>query len=87
MRSSLLAQLKSSEHDKFAAHLYRSRREYHSACQRPAKTPECFYFSLRDARKPQRIRGSAARLGCAEGRATGKRLHLSCTHDRLPLRT
>jgi hypothetical protein len=29
----LLAQLQASEHDKFAAHLYRSRREYRLACQ------------------------------------------------------
>lgn len=33
----LLAQLEASEHDKFAAHLYRSRREYRSACQRAGK--------------------------------------------------
>ena len=33
----LLSQLQASEHDKFAAHLYRSRREYRSACQRAGK--------------------------------------------------
>jgi hypothetical protein len=33
----LLAQLQVSEHDKFAAHLYRSRREYRSACERAGK--------------------------------------------------
>jgi hypothetical protein len=33
----LLAPLQASEHDKFAAHLYRSRREYRSACQRAGK--------------------------------------------------
>ena len=33
----LLAQLQASEHDKFAAHLYRSRREYRSACERAGK--------------------------------------------------
>jgi hypothetical protein len=33
----LLAQLQASEHDKFASHLYRSRREYRSACQRAGK--------------------------------------------------
>jgi hypothetical protein len=33
----LLAQLQSSEHDAFAAHLYRSRREYRSVCQRAGK--------------------------------------------------
>jgi hypothetical protein len=33
----LLAQLQASEHDKFAAHLYRSRREYRSACERSGK--------------------------------------------------
>jgi hypothetical protein len=27
-----------SEHDKFAAHLYRSRREYRSVCQRAGKS-------------------------------------------------
>ncbi|HET9522828.1 MAG TPA: hypothetical protein VFO90_01270 [Terrimicrobiaceae bacterium] len=30
----LLAQLQASEHDAFAAHLYRSRREYRSVCER-----------------------------------------------------
>jgi hypothetical protein len=30
----LLAQLQASEYDKFAAHLYRSRREYRSICER-----------------------------------------------------
>ena len=34
----LLAQLQASEHDKFAAHLYRSRREYRSACERAGKS-------------------------------------------------
>jgi hypothetical protein len=33
----LLVQLQASEHDKFAAHLYRSRRECRSACQRAGK--------------------------------------------------
>ena len=33
----LLSQLQASEHDRFAAHLYRSRREYRSACQRTGK--------------------------------------------------
>jgi uncharacterized NAD(P)/FAD-binding protein YdhS len=33
----LLAELQASEHGKFAAHLYRSRREYRSACQRADK--------------------------------------------------
>jgi hypothetical protein len=33
----LLAQLQASEHDEFAAHLYRSRREYRSVCQRAGK--------------------------------------------------
>jgi hypothetical protein len=33
----LLSQLQASEHDKFAAHLYRSRREYRSACDRSGK--------------------------------------------------
>ena len=33
----LLAQLEASEHDAFAAHLYRSRREYRSACERAGK--------------------------------------------------
>jgi triphosphoribosyl-dephospho-CoA synthetase len=33
----LLAQVQTSEHDEFAAHLYRSRREYRSACQRAGK--------------------------------------------------
>jgi hypothetical protein len=34
----LLAQLQASEHDKFAAHLYRSRREYRAVCQRAGKS-------------------------------------------------
>jgi hypothetical protein len=34
----LLAELQASEHDKFAAHLYRSRREYRSVCQRAGKS-------------------------------------------------
>jgi hypothetical protein len=33
----LLAELQASEHDKFAAHLYRSRRQYRSACDRSGK--------------------------------------------------
>jgi hypothetical protein len=33
----LLSQLQASEYDNFAAHLYRSRREYRSACQRAGK--------------------------------------------------
>jgi hypothetical protein len=33
----LLTELQASEHDKFAAHLYRSRREYRSACERAGK--------------------------------------------------
>jgi hypothetical protein len=35
--SHLLAQLQASQHDKFAAHLYRSRREYRSACEQSGK--------------------------------------------------
>ena len=34
----LLSQLQASEHDKFAAHLYRSRREYRSVCERAGKS-------------------------------------------------
>jgi hypothetical protein len=34
----LLAQLQASEHDKFAAHIYRSRREYRSACETGGKS-------------------------------------------------
>jgi hypothetical protein len=34
----LLAELQASEHDKFAAHLYRSRREYRPVCQRAGKS-------------------------------------------------
>jgi hypothetical protein len=33
----LLAHLQASEHDKFAAHLYQSRREYRAACERAGK--------------------------------------------------
>jgi hypothetical protein len=38
LHSQLLSQLQASEHDKFAAHLYRSRKEYRSACQRAGKS-------------------------------------------------
>ena len=34
----LLTELQASEHDKFAAHLYRSRRDYRSACERSGKS-------------------------------------------------
>ena len=34
----LLAELQASEHDKFAAHLYRSRREFRSTCDRAGKS-------------------------------------------------
>lgn len=34
----LLAQLQGSEHDKFAAHLYQSRREYRLVCQHAGKS-------------------------------------------------
>jgi hypothetical protein len=34
----LLAQLQANEHDKFAARLYRSRRDYRSVCQRAGKS-------------------------------------------------
>ena len=34
----LLAQLQASEHDKFSAHLYRSRREFRSACDHAGKS-------------------------------------------------
>jgi len=34
----LLTQVQRSEHDAFAAHLYRSRREYRSACDHSGKS-------------------------------------------------
>jgi hypothetical protein len=34
----LLSQLQASEHDAFAAHLYRSRREYRSDCDHAGKS-------------------------------------------------
>jgi hypothetical protein len=34
----LLSQLQAGEHDKFAAHLYRSRREYRSDCDHAGKS-------------------------------------------------
>ena len=34
----LLSQLQASEHDKFAAHLYRARREYRSTCDSSGKS-------------------------------------------------
>lgn len=34
----LLAELQASEHDGFAAHLYRSRRNYRSACDHAGKS-------------------------------------------------
>jgi hypothetical protein len=36
----LLSQFQSSEHDKFAAHLYRSRKEYRSVCERAGNSGE-----------------------------------------------
>ena len=33
-----MAALQASEHDKFTAHLYRSRKEYRSVCQRAGKS-------------------------------------------------
>ena len=49
----LLIQLQASEHDKFVAHLYRSRREYRSACQRVGKgnkqIERCVIATFRDA--------------------------------------
>ena len=37
-RRTLLAQLEASEHDKFAAHLYRARREYRLDCDHAGKS-------------------------------------------------
>jgi orotidine-5'-phosphate decarboxylase len=34
----LLAELQASEHDKFATHLYRPRREYRPVCERAGKS-------------------------------------------------
>ena len=34
----LLAQVQANEHDAFGAHLYRSRREFRSACERSGKS-------------------------------------------------
>ena len=49
----LLAQLQASEHDAFAAHLYRSRREYRSVCERAGKSGKqierCIISSLQIA--------------------------------------
>ena len=33
----LLAQLQTSEHDKFVAHLYQARKQYRLVCERPNK--------------------------------------------------
>ncbi len=49
----LLVELQANEHDKFAAHLYRSRREYRSVCQRAGKSGKqierCIISTFRDA--------------------------------------
>ena len=49
----LLTELQASEHDKFAAHLYRSRKEYRSVCNRAGKSGKqierCVISSFRDA--------------------------------------
>ena len=49
----LLAQLRASEHDAFAAHLYRSRREYRSDCDHAGKsgkqTERCLISAFRVA--------------------------------------
>ena len=56
----LLAQLQASEHDKFAAHLYQSRREYRSACDRAGKSGkqiECCVISTFQAAESIGFRG------------------------------
>jgi hypothetical protein len=49
----LLSQLQASEHDKFAAHLYRSRKEYRSACEPAGKSGKpierCVISTFREA--------------------------------------
>jgi hypothetical protein len=49
----LLSELQASEHDKFAAHLYRSRREYRSVCERAGKSGKpierCVISTFREA--------------------------------------
>ena len=49
----LLSQLQASEHDKFAAHLYRSRREYRSGCDNSGKSGKpierCLIWTFRVA--------------------------------------
>jgi hypothetical protein len=62
----LLAQLQASEHDKFAAHLYRSRREYRSACDRPERVAR---QSSGASSRPSRLSGAWASKGsCGSGR-------------------
>ena len=49
----LLSQLQASEHDRFAAHLYRSRKEFRSACERAGKSGKqierCVISTFREA--------------------------------------
>jgi hypothetical protein len=62
----LLAQLQTSEHDKFVAHLYRSRREYRSACQRAGNSGKqierCVIASFRVA-ESMGFKGDISRMG------------------------
>jgi hypothetical protein len=65
----LLSQLQTSEQDKFAAHLYRSRREYRSTCERAGKSGKpierCVISTFWVAEKHRLQRGVATVGGVA----------------------
>jgi hypothetical protein len=56
----LLAQLQASEQDKFAAHLYQSRRQHRRACERPDKATRLSSARLSQATKSRRAWASPA---------------------------
>ena len=70
----LLAQLQAREHDKFAAHLYRSRREYRSACERAGKGGKQIERRIHLDISDRREHGIQGRLSAVGVLAAGRRL-------------
>mgnify|MGYP003693766607 CR=1 FL=1 len=87
MQVELAGSVKSSGHDKFAKlHLYRSRREYLTR-HNTRKTPRCFYFPLGDARRTLNAFVALLQGFDVQEVEQWEKDFISCTHDRLPLRT
>ena len=77
----LLIQLKTSEHDAFAAHLYQSRREYRSACDHSGKSGKQIERCLISTFQGRREHGLQGRLSVVGALAADRRLiaiMLSC---------